>query len=364
MVEKVSPAMISADDGPHLFEGDANEDLPPTVNDIEDENAAIADNLASSVTENIIDSVVATNVLSKESHPPVVDEIEKAHSSTNQPPSLNSVENKDLEIRNAMHSFYSKYNPEKVNTIDNILQQYLGFEIQLVQHLIQKYNAFEKSDLEIFQASLEPKQTQHLAEYQIHLKKEASGSGDVTVENSKEENKEDPTTPETPTKSKSLESLKGVIGTAKQSLMTSNISDISNNIAGRLLNGWNSATSSSSPNVPTNKNGHTHSTLPGSNSNENLNGNTASVPISSSTSSVADELLLMTRINSMQAEITSLEAAKSHLTGNIRVLKSQVLTASQLLSRFTICCLIHFDSLLCFSPLLSFSFSSSLSLLV
>ena len=351
MVEKVPPAIASEEDGPHLFEGNANEDLPPTENNIEDENGLISDNLASSVTANVIVSVVATNVSSKESHLPVVDEIEKAQSSTNQPPtpSLNSVENKDLDIRNAMHSFYSKYNPEKVNTIDNILQQYLGFEIQLVQHLIQKYNAVEKSDLEIFEASLEPKQLQHLAEYQIHLKKEASGSGDVTVENSKEENKEDPTTPETPTKSKSLESLKGVIGTAKQSLMTSNISDISNNIAGRLLNGWNSATSSSSPNVPTTRNGHTHSVLPGSNSNENLNGNTASVPISSSTASVADELLLMTRINSMQAEITSLEAAKSHLTGNIRVLKSQVLTASQWVDRFFICSLFHLIFCLWFS---------------
>ena len=326
MADKVLPLIdTAAEDGSQLSDSNLTVDLLPTVNDIVEAGAIIDDNLTDGVTSHVIDSVGTTNVLSKESHPSVVAEVEKVHSSTSQSLSLDSVEIQDSEIRIAIHSFYNKYNPEKVNTIDNILQQYLGFEIQLVQHLIQKYNAVEKSDLEIFRASLQPKQLQHLAEYQMHLKKEASG--DTSLDNSKEDSKEDPTNPETPTKSKSLESLKGVIGNAKQTLMTSNISDISNNIAGRLLNGWNSATSSTTPNIPTSKN-VPHSVLPGSNSNDNLNGNTATTPVPSSATpsntSVADELLLMTRINSMQAEILSLEAAKSHLGGNVRVLKAQV----------------------------------------
>lgn len=326
MADEVVPFIDTAEDGPQLSDSNLTVDLLPTVNDVVEAGAVIDEDLNDGVMSHAIESVGTTNVVSKESHPAVVAEVEKAHSTSSQPLSLDSVQTKDNEIRIAIHSFYNKYNPEKVNTIDNILQQYLGFEIQLVQHLIQKYDAVEKSDLEIFRASLEPKQLQHLAEYQIHLKKEASG--DITLDSSKEDNKEDPANPETPTKSKSLESLKGVIGNAKQTLMTSNISDISNNIAGRLLNGWNSATSSTTPNIPTSKN-VPHSVLPGANLNDNLNGNTVTTPIPSSATpsntSVADELLLMTRINSMQAEILSLEAAKSHLSGNIRVLKSQVI---------------------------------------
>jgi hypothetical protein len=224
-----------------------------------------------------------------------------------------------VNIRTAVQAFYSKYNPEKINTIDNILKQYQGFEIQLVLHLIQKYNAVEKSDLDIFIGSLEVNELQQLAEYQIQLKND--DSKDCALDFAKDELKEETSKADnTNKKPQSLESLKGVIGNAKQTLMTSNITDISNNIAGRFLNGWNSAANT------VGKPGQPNSSVSNSNSAEHLN-NVASTssPATPSALSVADELLLTTRINSMQAEIQTLEAAKSHLFGNIRVLKSQVL---------------------------------------
>lgn len=224
-----------------------------------------------------------------------------------------------VNIRSAVQVFYSKYNPEKINTIDNILKQYQGFEIQLVLHLIQKYNAVDKSDLDIFIGSLEVNELQQLAEYQIQLKND--DSKDCVPDYAKDDFKDESSRIDnTNKKPQSLESLKGVIGTAKQTLMTSNITDISNNLAGRFLNGWNSAANT------VGKPGQPSSTVSNSNSAEHLNNAAStSTPPTPSSLSVADELLLTTRINSMQAEIQSLEAAKSHLFGNIRVLKSQVL---------------------------------------
>ena len=233
------------------------------------------------------------------------------------PPLFEDVE-EVVNIRKAVNTFYSKYNPEKINTIDNILRQYHGYEIQLVLHLIQKYNAVDKSDLDIFLGSLEEKEIQQLSEYQSQLKKETSDdSANVAgKEDAKDENSE------TPKKPQSLDTLKGAIGTAKQTLMTSNISDISNNIAGRFMNGWNSATSTSTAQQTSAK--QNSGAVPNSASAENLNStNTPTSPVPTS-SSVADDLLLMTRISSMQAEITSLEASKSHLSANVRSLKSQV----------------------------------------
>jgi hypothetical protein len=224
-----------------------------------------------------------------------------------------------VNIRTSVQAFYSKYNPEKINTIDNILKQYQGFEIQLVLHLIQKYNAVEKSDLDIFIGSLEVNELQQLAEYQIQLKSDdfKDNAPDFAKVDFKDESSRADNSNKKP---QSLESLKGVIGNAKQTLMTSNITDISNNIAGRFLNGWNSAANT------VGKPGQSNSSFSNPNSAEHLNNaaSTSTTPTPSALS-VADELLLTTRINSMQAEIQALEAAKSHLFGNIRVLKSQVL---------------------------------------
>ena len=246
------------------------------------------------------------------------------------PPLFEDVE-EVVNIRRAVQTFYSKYNPEKINTIDNILRQYRGYEIQLVLHLIQKYNAIEKSDLDIFLGSLEEKEIQQLSEYQLQLKKETSD--DSANVGSKEDTKDENS--ETPKKPQSLETLKGAIGTAKQTLLTSNISDISNNIAGRFMNGWNSATSTSSAQQPSIK--QNSGIVPSSTSAENLNNaNPPTSPIPTS-SSVADDLLLMTRISSMQAEINSLEASKSHLSANVRSLKSQVCSESMGYSSYILC---------------------------
>ena len=239
-------------------------------------------------------------------------------------------------IRSAVRTFYNKYNPEKLNTIDNILKQYLGFEIQLVLHLVQKYNAVDKSDLDIFVGSLNEKDLQEIAAHQVQLRKQISLANPVDTDEAacdreKDDNKEDNGT--LSKKPQSLESLKGVInghiGTAKQSLISSNIQDISSNFAGRFLTSWNTATSGTAPLASSNKI-HNPSAPSSSSLLPNKKDESSNIHMNTPTSSVsvADELLLVTRLNSLLAEVQTLEVGKTHLNGNIRILKSQVMCAS------------------------------------
>ena len=238
------------------------------------------------------------------------------------PESVNVVPLTEFErIRLSVQNFYKKYNPEKLSTIDTILQQYKGFEIQLVVHLIQKYNAVDESDLDIFRESMSVKDLLEIAGHQAQLKKENVVNGTTnSAENNTDIDKDDI---KSPTKVQQLKELQkalmnGSIGTSKNSMISSNIQDMSSNFAGRFLNGWSSTTSGSMPITP--------STLPAAfQTTKKDSSSAANLSAAPSSSSVADELLLSTRIKSLEAELLSLEASKTHLNGNIRSLKAQVL---------------------------------------
>lgn len=133
-------------------------------------------------------------------------------------PLFHENEIEDSNFRKAVKTFYGTYNPEKLNTIDTILEQYEGYEIQLILHLIEKYNAVERCDLDLFSESFNEIDLLEIANHQISVKK----NSDVS-----------------PTKeSKILNAIEDVKD-SKQ--------NVKSNIGGRFLKGWNNASNIASP---------------------------------------------------------------------------------------------------------------------
>lgn len=248
-------------------------------------------------------------------------------------PLFDDGDNSIVSIRSAVQNFYKKYNPEKLNTIDNILQQYSGFEIQLVLHLIQKYNAADKSDLDIFAGSLSEKDLDEVAKHQIELLKIVCPNGnfsdsEVCNGGEKEDDKDC-----SPIKSQqSLEYLKGSInghiGSAKQSLISSNIQDISSNFAGRFLTSWNTATTTSMPSsttkpIPLYPPSILSPLSPMGYTKDEISTTGNSKVIQPSTI-LNEELSQISKLSVLQTEIQSIEASKIHLNSANRALKLQV----------------------------------------
>jgi hypothetical protein len=122
----------------------------------------------------------------------------------------------DCDFRKAVKVFYSIYNPEKINTIDTILEQYGGYELQLILHLIEKYEAVEKCDLDVFSECFNEIDLLQIAKHQIVIKKQSNIC--------------------TPTKELRIE-----IGETKDDKPDTST------IGGRLLKNWTNAAISASP---------------------------------------------------------------------------------------------------------------------
>ena len=241
------------------------------------------------------------------------------------------LDNKELNevagIRCSVQNFYKKYNPEKLNTIDNILLQYIGFEIQLVLHLIQKYNATDQSDLDIFAGSLSEKEFDEVAGHQMQLRNVIP-----LINRGSDGEKEDHKDSSPIKMQQNLESLKGSINghieSAKQSLISSNIQDISNNFAGRFLTSWNTATTTSAATSSTKPNASASIPSPLSPmayTKDEIN-TPANVKIIQPSIMVCEELSQASKLATTQAEVQSLEASKTHLNNANRALKLQVVT--------------------------------------
>ena len=231
----------------------------------------------------------------------------------------------DVGIRSSVQKFYRKYNPEKLNTIDNILLQYTGFEIQLVLHLIQKYSATDQSDLDIFAGSLSEKEFDEVAGHQKQLRNMLPLSN-PGCDAEKGDNKDS-----SPIKmQQNLESLKGSINghieSAKQSLISSNIQDISNNFAGRFLTSWNTATTTSAPassTKPTTSSSILSPLSPMAYTKDEINASANTKDIQPSIV-ICEEQSQVSRLAIIQAEVQTLEASKTHLNNANRALKLQV----------------------------------------
>ena len=112
-------------------------------------------------------------------------------------------------LHSAVTEFYKQHNPDKVNTIDNILEKYAGHEVELLVNLVEKYGVPEHP---LF------------AEYK---RRKAHHSQQLNQEKAMA----------TPTLIRSASQL---IPSTPPSLatLTSGMQDISSNIAGRFLSGW------------------------------------------------------------------------------------------------------------------------------
>ena len=85
-------------------------------------------------------------------------------------------------LKSAIHSFYCKHNPEKLESIGTIINRYKGFEFELVLHLIKRYKATEKSDLDIFKSFLSDGQQLEITGEQIRIAKNKSAGNNSSID--------------------------------------------------------------------------------------------------------------------------------------------------------------------------------------
>jgi hypothetical protein len=141
-------------------------------------------------------------------------------------------------IRNVLHAFYLTYNPEKLSTIDLILEKYQDNEVQLVRHLKEKYliDSFEPFDTFI---------EHHRNKYPLQSPGLASNIS----------SKSDSSTPyqsssQTARASMAASGNPNATGASPliQSISSINVSDItgiSNELASRFMTSWSTVTPSS-----------------------------------------------------------------------------------------------------------------------
>ena len=209
-----------------------------------------------------------------------------------------------LPLRAAVECFYKKHNPEKLGTIDTILERYEGNETQLVLHLIEKYQAIDIEDLQIFNGSLNAEALLEITARQIELSKQ--------------------TTPTTADVDDSNESKAS--GTSTLSSAMSGVSFLSG-VASSWSLGTNSVGGASSGAATTSAT--TSATTPlflssSATPQRKVSAGATALNTPGSTLSSSDELLLNNRISQLQGEVNNLDIERTQLQGTIKSLKTQV----------------------------------------
>ena len=239
-------------------------------------------------------------------------------------------------VRTAVEGFYLKYNPEKIDTIETILQHYIGFELELVLHLIEKYEAIDESDLQIFAGYVSDQELLDIASHQIKVKKQAllaRNEGNIASSSSVNSTNEVLSNHSSSTNSRSRNGStaskgNGVNSTEFDRSIDSTDQPTSQSSVGvgmqdrnRRHNGWNSSNNGSITNSPTSPS--MMKTMPSS---------------SSGSTNKTDEMLMMKKIHSLESQITSfesekqsmqilitsLESEKQSLDGNLHTLTAQI----------------------------------------
>ena len=225
-------------------------------------------------------------------------------------------------VRTAVEGFYLKYNPEKIDTIETILQHYIGFELELILHLIEKYEAIDESDLQIFAGYVSDQELLDIASHQIKVKKQAllalnvgAIASSTSANNANEVLSNHSSSPNNRSRNGSTASkANGVNSTAEinrsidstdqptsQSSVSVGVQD-----GTRRPNGWNSSNNGSITNSPTSPS------------------MTKTIPSSSSGSTnKTDEMLLMKKILNLESQITSFESEKQRMQIQIASLESE-----------------------------------------
>ena len=233
-------------------------------------------------------------------------------------------------VRTAVEGFYLKYNPEKIDTIETILQHYVGFELELVLHLIEKYEAIDESDLQIFAGYVSDQELLDIASHQIKVKKQAllaRNEGTIASSSSVDNANETLSNHSSNTNSRSrngstASKLNGnqSIDSTDQPTSQSSV-DVGIQDRNRRHHGGNNSNNGSITNSPTSPN--MTKTMPSS---------------SSGSTNKTDEMLLMKKIHNLESQITlfesenlrmqtlvvSLESEKESLNENLHTLTAQM----------------------------------------
>jgi hypothetical protein len=206
-----------------------------------------------------------------------------------------------LPLRAAVECFYKKHNPEKLGTIDTILERYEGNETQLVLHLIEKYQATDIDDLQIFNGSLNAEALLEITARQIELSKQ--------------------TTPTTAGADESSASK-----TSGSSTLSSAMSGVSflSGVASNWSLGTNGTVGTSSGTTTASATTSAATPMFLSSSTTPMRKMSAGATAISS----SDELLLNNRISQLQGEVNNLDIERTQLQGTIKSLKSQVSATS------------------------------------
>lgn len=237
-------------------------------------------------------------------------------------PSNKSARNGDchneITIRDVVQQFYFEYNPERVSTIDMILEKYVGNEIQLIKHLKEKYRIDRYEPFENYLASFNKDKT----------KRSNEEKGPIVVAST------------SPPPS-------GATGPTLMATLP-DISGISSDIASRFMS-WGSLSTTTAAKDSINVQATVSASAPTVSSKEFVSQKATDNPIiaaviapatnigrrsstsvidnatvSSNKASDSDESIYLNRIRALETELKHSETERANLENSLKLIKSQV----------------------------------------